>query len=203
MAGTSSELLEQMAGDLIRIFEHGPRSECRPLARGCIALSGEPAADLNMVVLMSGADRSELDEALRAVRQKNTDAILVVEEGADELRGWAVDAGLTEVGQMPLMERQASEVEPAPGFRVRLADPHEAEAAMRLAAAAFSLNEAACVAALPGPAITEEGIDLWLAEEDGEIVGCGVFVRTGNHVGIYTMSTPPQSSEARRRTSHS
>ena len=92
MARGSSEMLEQMSADLIRIFEHGPRSDCRPLTHGCIALSGEPVADLNMIVLTSGAERSELDEALDAVRQKNTDAILIVEEGADVVRGWAADA---------------------------------------------------------------------------------------------------------------
>jgi len=191
MAGTYSEMLEQMSADLIRIFRHAPRSDCRPLSHGCIALSGEPAADLNMVVLTNGAERSELEQALDAVRQKNTDAILIVEEGADAVREWAADAGLAEVGQMPLMERRTSEVKPASDFGIRLADPTEAEAAMRLAAAAFSLSEAACVAALPSAAIADEGNDLWFAEEGGELVGCGVFIRTEDHVGVYTMSTPP------------
>lgn len=187
----SSKMLEQTSADLIRIFRHGPRSDCRLLAHGCIALSGEPEADLNMVVLTSGAEKSELDQALEAVRRKNVDAILVVEEGADGLRGWAADAGLTEVGQMPLMERRAGEVKPGSAFAIRLADPGEAEAAMHLTAAAFSLSAAACVAAMPANAIAEEGNDLWLAEEDGETVGCGVFIRTQDHVGVYTMSTPP------------
>lgn len=191
MAGTFSEMLEQTSADLIRIFRHGRRSDCRPLAHGCIALSGEPAADLNMVVLTSGAERSELDEALDAVRQKNTDAILIVEERADVARGWAADAGLTEVGQMPLMERRAAGVKPTSDFVIRLADPHETEAAMHLTAAAFSLSEAACVAAMPGKAIAEEGNDLWFAEDGGELLGCGLFIRTEDHVGVYTMSTPP------------
>lgn len=191
MGRTYSQMLEQTSADLIRIFRHGPRSDCRPLAHGCIALSGEPAADLNMVVLTGGAERSELDEALDAVRQKDTDAILIVDEAADALRGWAADAGLTEVGQIPLMERRVAEVERTSNFVIRIADPDESQAAMRLAAAAFSLSEAACVAAMPGKAIAEEGNDLWFAEEDGELVGCGVFIRTGDHVGVYTMSTPP------------
>lgn len=191
MAGTSPEMLEQTGADLIRIFSHGERSDCRPLAHGCIALSGEPAADLNMVVLTGGAEKSELNHALDAVRQKKVDAILIVEEGADVVRGWAADAGLTEVAQMPLMERRAADVRTGSDFVIRLADPHEAEAAMNLAAAAFSLKEAACVAAMPEKAIAQEGNDLWFAEEDGERVGCGVFIRTEDHVGVYTMSTPP------------
>ena len=92
---------------------------------------------------------------------------------------------------MPLMERRAAEIEPASDFVIRLSDPSEAEAAMQLAAAAFSLSEAACVAAVPGKAIAVEDNDLWIAEEDGELVGCGIFIRTNRHVGVYMMSTPP------------
>jgi N-acetylglutamate synthase len=191
MARRFAKMLQQTSADLIRVFGHGPRSDCRPLPHGCIALSGEPAADLNMIVLTGEAEKSEFDDALEAVHRKNTDAILIVEEGADAVRGWAADAGLAEVGQMPLMERRAGDVDPIANFHIRLADPAEAEAAMEIAAAAFSLNEAACVAALPGKAIAEDGNDLWLAEEDGELVGCGLFIRQGDHVGIYTMSTPP------------
>ena len=191
MGRGSPEMLEQMSSDIIRVFGHGPRSDCRPLAHGCIALSGEPAADLNMIVLTSGAERSELDEALEAVRQKNTDAILIVEEGADVVRGWVADVGLNEVGQIPLMERRAADVKLTSNFLIRLADPNEAEAAMKLAAAAFSLSEETCVPVVPAKAIAENGNDLWFAEEDGELVGCGLFIRTEDHVGIYTMSTPP------------
>ena len=31
---------------------------------------------------------------------------------------------------------------------------------------------------------------MWLAEDEIGAVGCGMFVRRGNQVGIYTMSTP-------------
>jgi ribosomal protein S18 acetylase RimI-like enzyme len=54
------------------------------------------------------------------------------------------------------------------------------------------LEESACDIALTQRALEHEGNDLWLAEDESGAVGCGIFVHSGNHVGIYTMSTPPE-----------
>lgn len=186
----SSELIMQMSDEVVRVFEHGPKAACRMLAHGGIALSGEAAADLNMAFLTRKASRDELDEALAAVRACGVDALLVVEEGADVVRGWATEAGLTEVGQAPLMQHDGAGLTSATRFRVRIAEPHETAIGNRLAAAAFSLDEAACMSALPDAVMAVEGNDLWLVEEEGKPLGSGVFIRTGDHVGIYTMSTP-------------
>lgn len=191
MAGKAAEMFLQSGADAMRLFGCGDRVDCRPLTNGVIALSGQAAADLNMIFLTSDASREEFGECLVAVRLKAVDAILVVEEEGDAVRGWAAEAGLREVGQMPLMERHAGEVSPASDFVVRLGSAREMDESMRLAAAAFGLDEAACVAAMPAAFLEVEGNDLWLAEEQGEPMGVGVFIRTGEHVGIYTMSTPP------------
>ncbi len=37
---------------------------------------------------------------------------------------------------------------------------------------------------------SRRGLDVWLAEDETGPVGCGIFVPRGDHVGIYTMSTP-------------
>ena len=191
MAERAPEMFAQLGADAMRLFEHGDRAECRPLAHGAIALSGQTAADLNMIFLSRDASREEFAESLEAVRLKAVDTILVVEEEADAVQEWAAEAGLHEVGQMPLMERHAGEVSPASDFVVRLGSAKDMNQAMHLAAAAFSLGEAASVAAMPSTFLEVEGNDLWLAEEQGEPIGIGVFIRTGEHVGVYTMGTPP------------
>ncbi|MFN3943809.1 MAG: GNAT family N-acetyltransferase [Allosphingosinicella sp.] len=173
-------------------FGHGPRSDCRMLPHGGIALSGAPAADLNMIFLTKGASEEEREQAWDAVAAKGVDTLLVVEEGADELRAWAGAKGLAEVGQMPMMERKASAVRPATDLIVRIAGPDEVGVGNRLAAAAFGLDRTACDLALAQGAFEMEGNDLWLAEDESGPVGCGIFVRSGDHVGIYTMSTPPE-----------
>ena len=187
----AAEMLIQTGEDLMRVFEHAPRAACRRLAHGAIALSGEAPADLNMILLAAGASRAEFDEALAAAGRLRVEAILVVEEGADRLCAWAAAAGLSEVGRLPLMERPAGALPPAPDLVVRLGGPDDVAAAMRMSAAAFALDEAACRSAFPAAFLDRDGNDLWLAEEQGEPLGSGVFVRSGDHVGIYDMATPP------------
>ncbi|MDB5668975.1 MAG: acetyltransferase family [Alphaproteobacteria bacterium] len=190
MVDKEAAMLMQSGADATRLFGYGDRAECRLLANGAIALSGEPAADLNMIFLTGDASREEFAESLEAVRLKGVDAILVVQEGADAVRAWAGEAGLQEVGQMPLMEHD-DEAGPASDLTVRLGSAKEMDEAMRVAAAAFELDEAACLGAMPPAFIEREGNDLWLAEEDGKQIGVGIFIRTGEHVGVYTMATPP------------
>jgi hypothetical protein len=194
----AAEMLMQSGADAMRLFGYGDRAECRPLANGAIALSGQAAADLNMIFLTSDASREEFGESLEAARLKGVDAILVVEEEADAVRAWAGEAGLHEVGQMPLMEH-AGEVNPDKDFGVRLGSAKEMNEAMRLAAAAFELDEAACLAAMPHAFLEVEGNDLWVAEEKGKPVGIGIFIRTGEHVGVYTAAPRHRRSDPQRR----
>jgi N-acetylglutamate synthase len=192
LAQSSSEMLMQTAADIVGFFEHGLRSDCRMLPHGGIALSGAPAADLNMVFLTKGASDDEREQALKAVEAQAVDTILILEEGAEELREWAAKKELSEVGQMPMMEREARKSSPSTALNVRIAAPDEIEIGNRLAASAFALDEGACKLALTREAVKVEGNDLWLAEDDTGPVGCGIFIRSGDHVGIYTMSTPPE-----------
>jgi N-acetylglutamate synthase len=188
----SSQMLMQTTADIVGLFGHGAHSDCRMLPHGGIALSGAPAADLNMVFLTRGASAEEREKALGAVANKGVDTILIIEEGAEELRAWAAGQDLTEVGQMPIMERAAGDVSPLAGLNVRIAAPDEVGTANRLAASAFGLDKEACNLALPQRALENESNYLWLAEDETGPVGCGIFVHSGNHVGIYTMSTPPE-----------
>jgi ribosomal protein S18 acetylase RimI-like enzyme len=185
-------MLRQTGADILRHVRHGAKAYCRELCHGCIALSGEPAADLNMLFLASGSTRTDFDGGLRAVNDKAVDALLIVEEGAKDIRSWASEAGFNEVGEMPLMERRFAEVRPTRDFDVRIASPGEVDVGNRISAAAFSLDEDACNRALPKAAFAVEGNDLWFAEEGGKAVGCGIFIRTDDHVGIYSMSTLPE-----------
>lgn len=185
----------QTAADVTGLFGHGVNCDCRMLPHSGIAVSGAPASDLNMLFLIPGATDEECEQALDAVLHKGVDALLVVDEGAQEARSWADARGLTCVGQLPLMERTAAKLHPTSDFQVRRVGASEAGEANRLAAAAFSLDEAACnLAMAPGTFMTDE-IDLWLADDEGVSLGCGVFIRNGDHVGIYTMATHPDQQK--------
>jgi GNAT superfamily N-acetyltransferase len=77
-------------------------------------------------------------------------------------------------------------------FVVRVASPEESDVGGRLVASALSLSQASCEAALPRSLFARKGIDLWVALEDETFVGCGIFVRDQDRVGIYTMATAPE-----------
>jgi GNAT superfamily N-acetyltransferase len=195
MALTSAEILMQTAADVVGLFGHAPECDCRILSHSGIAVSGAPASDLNMLFLTPGAAIEECEQVLEAVQRKDVEALLVVDEGAQGLCSWAEDRGLICVGQMPMMERKAAKLQPSSGFRVQRVGSNEAGTANRLAAAAFSLDEAACKLAMAPGAFETDEIDLWMADDEGTPLGCGVFIRTGEHVGIYTMATDPDQQK--------
>ena len=190
---TPSQMLMQTAADVVELFGHGATADCRILPHSGIAVTGAQASDLNMIFLTSGATSEECEEALEAVCSKGVDALLVIDEGAENLRLWANRHNLNCVGQMPLMERKYQEVCPSSKFHVRLGKPQEGRIANKLAAAAFSLDEAACNIATAAGAFEAAEIDLWVAEDQSGLVGCGTFIGSDERVGIYTMATLPEN----------
>jgi GNAT superfamily N-acetyltransferase len=187
-----SNPVSECAGDVFRLFEHGPKAMCRPLSHGSLALSGQPGvADLNMVVLAQGSRRDEFLTSLDTVRSGGLDALFVVDEREPDLVEAARALGLLHVGQLPLMERAYLEEQARPSaFNVRRARPEEMEIGNRLAGQAFGIPEDAANGALPPAFLERPGNELWIAEEDGAAVGSGVFLREGERVGVYVMSTP-------------
>jgi GNAT superfamily N-acetyltransferase len=77
-------------------------------------------------------------------------------------------------------------------FEVRPATADEHDEVCRLVAAGFSLDEAAVLRALPRGAYGE-GVEAWVACRDGELLGTGSLIRTGDHVGVYMMATPERN----------
>lgn len=192
MKSLSAKALSELSDDFVRLLSDAPRFRGGRLSNGGIAISGEPEADLNVVILCEGTSKDELREALDAIRDRGVDALLIADEEANDLRAWLADAGLAEVGQLPIMELQEVAPSAPHNFVVRVANPEESDAGGRLVASAFSLSQASCEAALPGSLFAREGIDLWVALEDETFVGCGIFVRDQDRVGIYTMATAPK-----------
>ena len=193
MRSHAAEMLMQTGRDCVALFGHAPDADCRMLPHGWIALSGEPlAADLNMLGLTADADEREFSQALESVQGRGLDVLLIVDEGAEAAR-WARAAGLNAVARVPLMERRAAPLEPRGSYLVHRAEPDQVEATMRLAATAFSLDEAAVVRVMPASLFAASACDLWVVEEAGRVLGCGIFVRSGDHAGIYTMATPVEN----------
>jgi ribosomal protein S18 acetylase RimI-like enzyme len=187
----SNTVLRNVARDFEVMVGDSPIGLVRIDEGGWLGLSGEKGfADLNMAAVFRSGGRSLLEEYVREIEDRELQAILIVEADAPEVEQAAADLGLTHAGAVPVM---VWEGKPAPvgepRFKVRLATERDLPDALHLASEAFALDEEK-VRRVFQPSMLERGLDVWLAEDESGPVGCGMFVARGDHVGIYTMSTP-------------
>ena len=186
--------IEEMGRDLVALFGHSPKQSLSLTDAGWIAQSGyKGVADLNMAGVYPGAGPSAALSLVRQVRDSGVETILVLPSDNPDLRGAIEAEGNAMVGQLPCMERKAA---PVDGESLRCAarrgGEDEMEAAMELAAHAFSLPAEVTRQAVP-PAFLDDGQrEVWIAEADGAMLGVGLFIRDGERVGVYTMATSPE-----------
>jgi ribosomal protein S18 acetylase RimI-like enzyme len=165
-----------------------------------LALSGEPVADLNYIMIGAGPDpAARLREFGALVHARQLPVVAMLSAAvADALAPVARDLGLTHAGGMPLMthtgqgapraERQVTVT--------RVESDAELRTANGIMARAFSLPEDAMQRAW-GPAVLDApGFALFLARQDATPVSAVATSRHGAIVGIWCMATAP---EYRRR----
>ena len=189
---TATDRMMQVGLDGSRFFGRISTGFLKLDEHGWLALSGEKGtADFNMAFVARTAPVSLLEEYVGTIRERGLNAIVIVDEEAPELVEAGVALGLDAVGNVPVME-WTSKPRPTPDetFTVRRATKADVPTANTLAAQAFSLDEEMLQRVFL-PEILDDGVDVWIVEEEGRALGIGMFIRTGNHVGIYTMSTPP------------
>jgi GNAT superfamily N-acetyltransferase len=194
MTHESSALLMNCGRDVEAIFQGGPNAVVRVDSHGWLGLTGEVGcADLNMAAVVQGASPALVADYVGEIRDRGLEAILIVEQDAPELEAAAEGLGLPNVGAVPVMlwENQPTPI-PSGRFKVRMAEEADVPVTNELVASAFSLDEAKVQRAVP-PSVVKSGADIWMVEDEGEAIGTGMFVRRGDHVGIYCMATPERS----------
>ena len=194
MTHEGSALLMNCGRDLEAVFRGGPNAVVRIDAHGWLGLTGEAGcADLNMAAVVHGASPALVGDYIGEIRDRGLEAILIVEQDSPELETAAEGLGLPKVGAVPVMLWQ-NQPAPVPNgrFKVRMADEADVPTTNQLVASAFSLDEEKVQRALP-PSLVKSGADIWIVEDEGEMLGTGMFVRRGDHVGIYCMATPERS----------
>lgn len=181
----------QFGRDVTRFFGRAPKGFSRLDADGWISLTGEAAADLNMCFVASPAGAERVAEYVDIIRPRGVDGVLFAEREAAWVSESADALGLTAAGEIPLMERGSEAVQGrASGAAFRRATKADVPAANQVNAQAFGTDEAVTQRIIT-PDLLDDGVDIWVAEDGSDIVGTGAFVRTGDHVGIYMMSTRP------------
>jgi len=183
-------ILMHAGQDFAAIMRCAPRRYVRLDQHGWLGLTGEDCADLNSAVVVRGATPELLEEYVHEIRLRELPAVLMVDPSARDLSKAASAMGLTPAGATPVMLRHAAPIEPLHRtFNARRAGSMDVPTTNDLAAEAFSLERAAVHRATPA-AYLDGLVETWLVEDAGVPVGCGTFVRTGDTVGVYIMSTP-------------
>jgi GNAT superfamily N-acetyltransferase len=150
-----------------------------------VALSGAPAADLNLLVIgeAAGAGRF-LADGIAEARARHLPLLVL-----SAVPGLA-PAGFANAGTVPLMALGAgAPVAPAGDCEVERVT--EAGIAGRLQAEAFALPEAAMVALLAASLKLLDGPAVYLASRGGVPMSSVTVTGHGDTAGIWTMATPP------------
>ncbi len=190
--GGGRQWLETMGAQLVRYFQMAPNGSASMDEGGWLALTGERSADLNMACVLDGPRApSLLTSYVRSAHAAGVPLVLMLEHADDELFDRARELGAEHVGEIPIMvwsDGLTSAIATSDHARP-VSATDELASVIGLMAEAFSLDLGMCLSAL-APLYGVEGVTFWLCEREGEILGTGVGIRSGEVVGIYSMATP-------------
>jgi ribosomal protein S18 acetylase RimI-like enzyme len=177
-----------------------PARELRQSPGATMALTGEPVADLNFIVLEASPDPvARLREFGEVIRVRQLPVLVMVSAAvADAVAPAARDLGLTHAGTMPLMTHDGQGVTRVPGaFTVTRAESAaDLVAAGRILACANALPEDAVQRAC-GPALLDApGVDVFLAWRGNTPISSVTTTQHGATVGIWSMATLPELQRA-------
>ncbi len=161
-----------------------------------LALSGEAAADLNMLVIGSAANPEQVLRDADAVTTGRELPLLALflPACAAALHPVAKGLGLTYGGAFPLMS--LTEAKPSgagSGFRIeQVGDPASRARAVDLQARGFQLGREAMARLLDDSFALATPPDVFVASLDGEPMSTVTATVDVADVGIWTMATPPE-----------
>jgi GNAT superfamily N-acetyltransferase len=190
--------LHRLAGRATAAIFESEKAEVRITAGGALILSGEPVADLNMLVLASppspaAAQLLAESAALIVARDLPLVALAPPDTGA-VLAATAARLGLEAAGTMPLMVLRGPP-RGQPLCQCRIEDAAGAAGqriATDLASAAFQLPADALGRAWAASFGDTSGARTYVAYDDATPVSSVTVTRQGATAGIWCMSTPPE-----------
>lgn len=158
-----------------------------------LALSNEPVADLNMLVVGAGADREHFREWVSSCLRRELPFLVMVfpeTEGAvDEL---AAKLGLVYAVDFPIMVREDQPLETSGNPEVEVARAHgaeDADASADVLSSAFGMPKDSLLRAMPPSLFETTGADVYIARLNGEAVGSVTLTYHGDTAGIWALGT--------------
>lgn len=161
-----------------------------------LALSGEPCADLNMLVIGACRDaRQRLEEASLLVARRNLPLLgLFVPDIDERLASRALELGFARAGQVPLMHLpEDADVETRGECDVEhVADEQSARMASELQARGFGLPGDSMWRLLESSFAQSDAPSTFVASRDSIPMSTVTVTAHGETAGIWSMATPPE-----------
>jgi GNAT superfamily N-acetyltransferase len=190
----SEAVLRRLTSDALTTFL-GEAADYEAAARPGLqlALSNEPVADMNMLVVGAGADDHHFRSMVNScLERKLPFLVLVFPEAGSGYDDIATDLGLVYAVDFPIMVRNDLPLEPSgnPDVEVvRASGGDDADASADVMASAYSMPKDSVLRALPASLFDTAGADVFVARINSEAVGTVTMTYHGDTCGIWAMGT--------------
>jgi len=158
-----------------------------------LALSNEPVADMNMLVVGAGADHKRFAAMVNGCMDRQLPVlVLIFPEAGIAIDEIAAKLGLQYAVDFPMMVRDDLPLEPSgnPDVNVsRAIDGTDCDGSADVMASAYSMAKSSVLRALPPSLLETPGADVFIARIDGEAVGSVTLTYHGETCGIWAMGT--------------
>lgn len=158
-----------------------------------LALSNEPVADMNMVIVGAGADHDHFRNMVSSCLERKLPFLVMIFPGAGKaLDDIAADLGLVYAVDFPIMVRDDFPLEPAGSPDIDVVRAHsvdDANASADVMASAYNMPKDSVLRALPASLFEAPGADVYVARLNGEAAGSVTLTYHGETCGIWSMGT--------------
>lgn len=192
----TTDILLRLTSDALLMFyscAEGFHAEACPGA--AMAISGEPVADLNYLLLNSG-DAASLGEFSRYVRwcdeRELPFACMVAPDASEAAAPVCKQLGLEYATDWPLMvcPGEAAEEFPVEGVRIRkLQTEEDYDGMVGILESAYQMPAASVRRAMPLRLTLSPSLDIYVAEREGKILSTVTVTRHGEVIGVWAMGT--------------
>jgi ribosomal protein S18 acetylase RimI-like enzyme len=190
----SEAVLRRLTNDAVTTFL-GEAEHYEAAARPglLLALSNEPVADMNMLIVGAGADHGNFRNMMSTCLDRRIPfLVMIYPEAGKAFDDIAAEQGLVYAVDFPIMVRDDLPLEPIGNPEVdvvRARNAGDADASADVTVSAYSMPKDSVLRALPATLFDTPGADVYVARLNGEAVGSVTLTYHGDTCGIWAMGT--------------
>ncbi len=190
----SEAVLRRLTNDAVTTFlgeAENYEAAARPGLQ--LALSNEPVADMNMLIVGAGADHGHFRNMLSTCLDRDIPfLVMIFPEAGKAYDDIAAEMGLVYAVDFPIMVRDDLPLEPSGNSEVDVVRAHgteDADASADVTVSAYSMPKDSVLRALPASFFETTGADVYVARINGDPAGSVTLTYHGDTCGIWAMGT--------------